>query len=108
MPTELTDLSLLELSSCLSEGTVTSRDATEACLRRIEAVDTSVRAFLRTEADEALARADAADARARDGARLGPLDGVPLALKDNFLKEGRIASAASKMLEHFVAPYDAT
>ncbi|HLT29209.1 MAG TPA: Asp-tRNA(Asn)/Glu-tRNA(Gln) amidotransferase subunit GatA [Myxococcaceae bacterium] len=108
MSTELTDLSLLELSNRLSEGTVTSRDATEACLRRIGEVDGTVRAFLRIDAEGALARADAADARAREGARLGPLDGVPLALKDNFLQEGRIVSAASKMLEHFVAPYDAT
>ncbi|HEX8909148.1 MAG TPA: Asp-tRNA(Asn)/Glu-tRNA(Gln) amidotransferase subunit GatA [Anaeromyxobacteraceae bacterium] len=105
---ELLDLSLTELSAALAARRVSSRQATEAALARIEATDARVGAFLAVTAERARARASEADERAARGARLGPLDGVPLAVKDLFLTRGAPTTAGSRILEGFVSPYDAT
>ncbi|GEJ57521.1 Asp-tRNA(Asn)/Glu-tRNA(Gln) amidotransferase subunit GatA [Anaeromyxobacter diazotrophicus] len=104
---ELLDLSLTGLSAALAAGRVSAREATEAALARIEATDGRVGAFLAVTAERARERAAAADARAARGARLGPLDGVPLAVKDLFLTRGVATTAASRILAGFVPPYDA-
>ena len=104
----LMDLSLLDLSARLADGSTRAIDATQASLDRIDAVDPKVKAFLRLSREEALRAAEASDARRARGARLGPLDGVPLAIKDNFLMKGRETTNASRILEGFIAPYDAT
>ena len=104
---ELLDLSLTELSTALGARRVSSREATEAALARIDATDARVGAFLAVAAERARARADAADERAARGARLGPLDGVPLAVKDLFLTRGVATTAGSRILEGFTPPYDA-
>ena len=71
------------LALALARGEISSEDATRAFLARIEARDASLRAFLRVMREEALAAARAADARRRAGTARGPLDGVPVAVKDN-------------------------
>jgi aspartyl-tRNA(Asn)/glutamyl-tRNA(Gln) amidotransferase subunit A len=77
-----------------------------ACLANIEARNKELNVFLEVFGD-VIAQAEAADARRKAGEG-HPLLGIPLAIKDNILIEGRVASAASKMLEHYVAAYDAT
>ena len=105
---ELTRLTLKQASARLAEGTVSSRQLTEACLSRIAATDGRVGAFLLVTPETALAEADAADARRAAGQARGPLDGVPLALKDLFATKGVATTAGSRILEGFKPPYDAT
>jgi aspartyl-tRNA(Asn)/glutamyl-tRNA(Gln) amidotransferase subunit A len=86
------------------------RSAAEICretLTRIEAADSAVHAFHTITADRALARAAEID-RHHDAWREAPLVGVPVALKDNICTRGVRTTAASKILETFVPPYDAT
>ncbi|MHB8879260.1 MAG: Asp-tRNA(Asn)/Glu-tRNA(Gln) amidotransferase subunit GatA [Myxococcaceae bacterium] len=105
---ELRDLSMLELSAKLTAGEASSVEATRACLARIEAVDGKVRAFLKVDAEGALAAAGASDRRRAAKRPAGALDGVPVALKDLFVTEGLTTTAGSKILEGFVPPYDGT
>ena len=105
---QLTDLTLLELADKLASGQTSSVEATRACLARIAQVDGQVKAFVRLDEKGALAAAEASDARRAAGTHLGALDGVPVAVKDNFLTEGVETTCASRILQGFVPPYDAT
>lgn len=104
----LTDLSMLELAAKLASREVSSVDATRASLQRISQVDPKVRAFLRVDESGALKAAEASDARRKAGSPLSALDGVPVGLKDIFLTQGVETTCASRVLEGFVPPYDAT
>lgn len=96
------DLDLASVSALLAKKDLTSTELTRACLDRIEATR-ELNAFVHVDERGALAAAAAADARAQ---RLGPLDGVPIALKDLFLTEGVPTTAGSKILQNYVPPYD--
>src|SRR5207253_2963259 len=69
--------------------------------------DPTVRAFLHVDADSALEQARAVDLKHRRGEPLGPLAGVPVAIKDVLCTAGQPTTCGSKMLENFVPPYDA-
>ena len=102
-------LSLHELARALACGELSSREITEQYLTEIYEKDSKIGAFLTVCADEALRAADACDrARAADPDRCGALFGIPFALKDNLCTKGLRTTCASRMLEHFVPPYDAT
>jgi aspartyl-tRNA(Asn)/glutamyl-tRNA(Gln) amidotransferase subunit A len=79
----------------------------EACLERITAIEPSVGAFITVTAERALDRARALDATRENGGALGPLHGVPVALKDNMCTAGVPTTAGSKILRGFIPPYDA-
>lgn len=86
----------------------TATEVCEAALARIDAVDAkgpALHAFQLVLADRARARAAALD---KTTSPPGPLHGVPIAIKDNIVMRGSVATAGSKILEHFVSPYDAT
>jgi aspartyl-tRNA(Asn)/glutamyl-tRNA(Gln) amidotransferase subunit A len=99
---------LRETSEALASRRVSARALVERALARIEALDPRLHAFLGLRSERALAEADAADARRSRGAARSPLDGVPLALKDNLVVRGEPTTCASRILEGFVSPYDAT
>lgn len=96
-----------ELADKLTAGEVSSREATQAHLDRIAAVDGDVHAFLHVN-DGALAAADAVDAQRAAGERLHPLAGVPLAIKDVLVTTDQPTTSGSKILEGYMSPYDAT
>jgi len=103
---KLNELTITEASAKLASGEITSVALTQACLDAIAQKNTELNVYLEVF-DDALAQAAEADARRAKG-ESHPLLGIPLAIKDNILIKGRTASAASKMLEHYTAAYDAT
>jgi aspartyl-tRNA(Asn)/glutamyl-tRNA(Gln) amidotransferase subunit A len=99
--------SLVELSAALGRGEFSSEELTRACLERVAALDGELNCFITVTGEEALAAAHAADRRLQTG-EAGALTGIPFAHKDIFCTEGVRTSCGSRMLDNFVAPYDAT
>jgi aspartyl-tRNA(Asn)/glutamyl-tRNA(Gln) amidotransferase subunit A len=97
---------LAQMSTALHEGSVTSRELTEASLTRIAQLNPQLNAFITITEDRALAAADAADQLLAKG-KAGPLVGIPLAHKDIFCTRDVLTTCGSKMLSNFVSPYDA-
>ena len=97
-----------ELSTRLQQGDITTRQLVEAALDRISTIDGQINAFISVDPEGALAHADDIDQRRTAGAALGPLAGIPLALKDVLCVRGGRTTCGSKILENFIAPYDAT
>ena len=100
--------SATELSQDLQAGTVSSVEITQAMIDRIDAVDGQVHAFLHIDKEDALGQAKASDGRRANGQSLGPLDGVPVGMKDVIAVKDQPLTAASKILENYRSPYDAT
>ncbi|GAA4288412.1 Asp-tRNA(Asn)/Glu-tRNA(Gln) amidotransferase subunit GatA [Georgenia daeguensis] len=105
---DLTRRTAAELAELLRSREVSSVEVTQAHLDRMAAVDGAVHAFLHTNTDEALAAAADVDARRAAGEDLPELAGVPIAVKDVVVTKGQVTTAASKILEGWVPPYDAT
>jgi aspartyl-tRNA(Asn)/glutamyl-tRNA(Gln) amidotransferase subunit A len=98
---------LVELSADMQKGNLSSVELTRACLQRVSKYDGELNSFVTVVEEQALAAAQAADERIKTG-NAGPLTGIPFAHKDIFCTRGVQTSCGSRMLDNFIAPYDAT
>lgn len=121
---DLLDLSAIQLAALIRSGSLSAREALEAALERVSAVDgrsgvlepgsvepddeNKVHAFITLTPEHAHAQAKAVDQKIADGEDPGPLAGVPFTVKDIFCVRGTPSTAGSRILANFVAPYTAT
>ncbi|MBI5681644.1 MAG: Asp-tRNA(Asn)/Glu-tRNA(Gln) amidotransferase subunit GatA [Deltaproteobacteria bacterium] len=105
---ELHNLTIHELHDKLIKKEVTSLELTEIFLKRIDAVDEKIKAFITVTRENAIEQAKDADKRIMNGKDITPLTGVPISVKDIFCTRGILTTCASKMLGNFIPPYDAT
>jgi len=108
MDAELTRMSASAIAAAVAAGEVSALDVTDAHLARIDQVDDRVHAFLHVAQDRAREAARAVDERKAAGEELGPLAGVPLALKDVFTTMDMPTTCGSAILDGWLPPYDAT
>jgi aspartyl-tRNA(Asn)/glutamyl-tRNA(Gln) amidotransferase subunit A len=106
--TDLATLSALSLAKTIRDKKVSSLEATEAAIGRLQACHELTNCVISLEAEEALAGARAADAAIAKGAPVGPLAGVPLAHKDMYDRQGKIASWGAGLRSHQPAAADST
>ncbi|AUY49733.1 Asp-tRNA(Asn)/Glu-tRNA(Gln) amidotransferase subunit GatA [Streptomyces sp. CB01881] len=106
--TDLIRYTAAETAAAIAKGEVSAVEVAQAHLDRIGAVDKKVNAFLHVDTEGALSAAKAVDEKRAKGEELGPLAGVPLALKDVFTTKGVPTTCGSKILEGWIPPYDAT
>jgi aspartyl-tRNA(Asn)/glutamyl-tRNA(Gln) amidotransferase subunit A len=106
--TDVSPLSLVDLAARIAAGDLRSFDVAQACLDRIRLHDGRLHAFHTIATDQALERAGKLDEMRSTHGVIGPLHGVPIALKDNLSTRGIETTASSRILEGFVAPYNAT
>ncbi len=106
--TDVTRRTAADLAAAIASGEVSALEIAQAHLDRIAKVDDKVHAFLHVDAEGALAAAQAVDEKRARCEKLGPLAGVPLALKDVFTTHGIPTTVGSKILEGWLPPYDAT
>jgi aspartyl-tRNA(Asn)/glutamyl-tRNA(Gln) amidotransferase subunit A len=105
---QTSSLTAFETTQKIQTRKLRACEAAEACLATIARTEPQVGAYLHITQDMALAQAKAVDEALSKGRAPGPLAGVPVAVKDNILVEGVTATAGSRIIENFEAPYDAT
>jgi aspartyl-tRNA(Asn)/glutamyl-tRNA(Gln) amidotransferase subunit A len=100
--------SIPRLQQAFEDGEITAIDLVNDCIARIDEWNETLNAFLFVDRKGALAQAQESVNRRRAGRSLGPLDGIPFALKDNIVARGFPGTCGSRILENFISPYDAT
>ena len=104
----MTDYTLAEASAGLRSGDVSSRELTDHVLDRAAKTEAELHAYLTIDHDGARAAADTADDAFAGGRDAGPLQGIPVALKDNLVTRGIETTAGSQILAGYIPPYDGT
>lgn len=105
---ELLSMSLAEARDSLLDGKTTSTELVEASLRMIERTQPLYNQYISVQKEQSLKAAADFDQKRLKGHKVGRLAGLPIAVKDNFAVKDTPTTCASKMLQNFVAPYDAT
>lgn len=100
------NLTIKAVQDGLAKKEFSSLELTQEYFKRIKEKDGEINAFLSLTEESAIRAAEAADIKIAKGEALSPLEGVPVALKDNMCMEGTATTAASKILEHYIAAYD--
>ena len=108
MATDVFFQSIAETAAQLEARTLSAVELTRAVVARTQAVEPRVRAFNSYDEADALAQAAHSDARRAAGRTCGPLDGIPIGLKDVIAVRNQPLTASSRMLANFISPYDAT
>jgi aspartyl-tRNA(Asn)/glutamyl-tRNA(Gln) amidotransferase subunit A len=108
MSSELTFRTVAELSGLLAARQLSSEEIVRRLLARVRATDGAINAFLSVDEADAVAQARASDVRRTTGHARGPLEGVPIGLKDVIAVRDQPLTCGSRILEKFVSPYDAT
>ena len=103
----LLDLTALELGAAIKKGETTAVEAAESCFARMKEMESEVHAFINLDEERAMDQAKKVQKEIEEGKLTGPLAGVPVAVKDNICTKGFATTCGSRMLEHFVPPYDA-
>ena len=106
--TNLTSATATDLAHLLDQGSCSSIEITRAFIERVKTVDDQIHAFLHLDEEDMLAQANASDQRRAKGESLSSLDGIPVGMKDVISVKGQPLTAASKILENYISPYDAT
>ena len=105
---EIAALSLCEAADAVANGNLSATDLVEAALARIDRLDPALHAFVRLEAEDALARARAMDRNRGRGEAAGPLAGVPMAHKDMYYRAGKVSGCGSRIRRDFQSAATAT
>lgn len=101
-------MTVLEIAAAVAEGKKTALEVTQESLAKIAELNPRLNALVEVFEADAIAQAKAVDAKRARGEKLGPLCGVPVAIKDNILYKGHRATCCSKMLANYVASYTST
>ena len=101
-------MNIKEMVEKIKSRELTSEALVQSYIEEITKNESTINAFLTLTCEEALAKAKEIDAKVKAGESLGRLAGIPIAIKDNICTEGVNTTCASKMLEDFIPPYDAT
>lgn len=105
---DLVKLSAFEMKKKLHEKEISSKELIESHFKIIESKEKDLNAFISLNKEEALKSADLVDGKIKNGERIGLLAGIPIGIKDNILTKGLRTTCASKILENFIPPYNAT
>jgi len=102
------NFTIRQIHNLLKNKEISAKEITKAYLEKIEKTDNNISAFLDLFQESALKQAEAVDKDISSGREIGLLEGIPYAVKDNILVKDFKCSAASKILENYIASYDAT
>ena len=104
----LYEKSASQLSAMLKNKEISSVELTKSVFERISQVEDKVEAYITLDEENALAKAAEVDKKRAEGAELSPLAGIPIGIKDNISTKGLRTTCASRMLENYVPPFDAS
>ena len=105
---DLLNLTIKKIHQGLVNKEFSDLELTEAYLNRIEKEDKKIHSFLSVYRDQAIAKSKKVDEKISKGEKISLLEGVPVSIKDIILVKGMKCTAASKILENYIAPYNAT